>query len=170
MKLIKTERLVLSHTELSDAAFLLDLYNTPKWIKYIGDRDVKTVDDARRYISDHLLPQIDKLGYGNYIIRHDAKPVGVCGLYDRKGLEGVDLGFALHPNYEGQGFATEAARALMKLAWDHLSLASLSAITLEVNMPSRKVLQKLGFTFIKKVTFEKEAEELLLYRVSAKKI
>jgi len=169
MKVLETERIILHHTELSDAPFLFELYNTPKWIKFIGDRNIRSVYDAKQYIVDHLRPQIEESGYGNYIIRYQDKPIGVCGLYNRKGLEGVDLGFALHPSYEGRGFATESSKALMAVAWDDLSLESISAITLEVNVSSRKVLQKLGFTYIKKISCEEDSEELLLYRAWAKK-
>ncbi len=169
MQKIQTERLELCHTELSDALFLLELYNTPKWIQYIGDRQIRSVDDARRYIQDHLRPQIEEYSYGNYIVRHQGQAVGVCGLYNREGLEGVDLGFALHPDFEGRGFASEAGQALMSFAWDGLSMDSISAITLEVNVSSKKVLDRLGFQYVRKVKLEKRSQELLLYRAYAKK-
>ncbi len=168
MRLLTTDRLELKHTEITDALFLLELYNTPKWIQYIGDRHIKTVDDASQYIKERLLPQIEKSGFGNYIIRYEGKPVGVCGLYDRPELEGVDLGFALHPDYEGRGFAIESARALMAMAWEEYSFDKISAITLEVNTSSIQVLQKLGFSFLKKVRFQEDAEELLLYEALSK--
>lgn len=95
-RIFETERLILKPTSEEDAAFIFELLNTPKWIKYIGDRNIKTIENARDYIEAKILPQLKRLGYSNYtlISKLDNCKIGTCGLYDRDGLIGVDIGFA----------------------------------------------------------------------------
>lgn len=95
-KFLKTERLIIIPTSIEDPEFILELVNTPKWLKYIGDRNIKTIESAKEYIQDKILPQLEKLGFSNYTImrKSDKIKMGTCGLYDRPGLEGVDLWFA----------------------------------------------------------------------------
>src|SRR5690606_16395207 len=98
----ETERLILQPTSEDDAAFIYKLVNSPKWLANIGDRNVKSVAEAKTYIKDRITPQLEKLGYGNYTLirKVDNIKIGSCGLYDREGLEGIDIGFALLPDYE----------------------------------------------------------------------
>ena len=100
----ETERLILRPSGLEDAELVLELLNMPKWLKFIGDRNVKTLEEAQEYIKTRMLPQLERLGYSNYtmITKSDRSQIGTCGLYDREGLEGIDIGFALLPKYEGQ--------------------------------------------------------------------
>ena len=81
----KTERLLLAPTSIDDAPLFLALLNTPKWIEFIGDRNVKTIEDAQKYLSDRVLPQYERLGFGNYTVslQTDGTKIGCCGLYDR---------------------------------------------------------------------------------------
>jgi len=163
MKELVTDRLKLRHTTLADAAFLVELYNTPKWIQNIGDRNIHTTESAASYITDNLRPQLDRLGYGNYVISHQEKRVGVCGLYDREGLAGIDLGFALLPDYEGFGYAYEASLALIDMAWKIYGLSSLSAITLSTNTSSVSLLTKLGFSFLEHIRLSEDGDEVMHY-------
>ena len=144
---ISTERLILKPVQKEDAPFILELLNTPKWLKYIGDRNVHTTEEASQYISEKMLPQFERLGFGNYVVirKQDNIPVGTCGLYDREGLDGVDLGFAFLPEYENQGFGFEAATALKEKAMTEFGLSKLVAITLIENTNSQRLLYKLGF-------------------------
>lgn len=145
----ETERLYLQLTTFDDAAFIVQLLNTPKWLRFIGDRNVDDLESAKVYIQNRVLGQYDRLGYASYTLvrKSDGQKLGCCGLYDREGLEGIDLGFALLPAFEGQGYGGEAARRLVKAAFTEIGLPVLCAITKEDNAASQTLLTKLGFQF-----------------------
>jgi RimJ/RimL family protein N-acetyltransferase len=92
----QTERLLLRETTLDDAAFIFELLNTPKWTQFIGDRNIRNIQDAEAYIQNDILPVIKKNGYGNFTvsIKSDNVQIGCCGLYDREGVDGINIGFA----------------------------------------------------------------------------
>ncbi|MGH1339588.1 MAG: GNAT family N-acetyltransferase [Aureispira sp.] len=163
---IQTTRLELRPTSKEDAAFILELLNTPKWIQNIGDRDVKEIGAAEQYIAERMEPQMKRLGFGNFtLIRiEDGKKVGTCGLYDREGLEGVDIGFALLPAYERMGYGFESAQKLMELAEHEWKLPVVQGITIEANKASQALLEKLGLVFVEHIRLPDDKEELLLYR------
>ena len=167
--IIETERLWLRPTNEDDASFILKLLNTPKWLEFIGDRNVHSLEDAKNYIRKKIAPQYKKLGYGNYTVirKSDNKKLGSCGLYDRPGIEGVDLGFAFLPEYEKKGYAYESASKIMLFAKKHFSLNNLQAITVEANESSQNLLKKLGFQFEKYVQLEDDDEMLLLFKTTA---
>jgi RimJ/RimL family protein N-acetyltransferase len=163
----ETERLLLRPTNQDDAAFILNLFNSPKWLRFIGDRHVRSIGQAESYIAQKIRPQFDRLGYGNYIVIHklDGTKLGSCGLYDRPGLVGIDLGFAFLPEFEGKGFAFEAANRLKQAAAEDFSLTHLSAITMPDNLSSQKLLVKLGFQFQSSFYLPDDSEELWLYEL-----
>ena len=166
-KIFETERLLIKPTLEEDAVFILELLNTPKWIKYIGDRNVKTVASAKEYIKTKMLPQLKKLGYSNYTVirKVDSVKIGTCGIYDRDGIEGVDIGFAFLPKYEKNGYAFESVNQLKNKAFNEFGLPLINAITVKDNLASQKLLEKLGLTFIKKIHIPNDKEELLLYSI-----
>lgn len=166
-KNFETERLILTPTSESDAEFILELLNTPKWLNYIGDRNVKTVEDARNYIIKRMIPQLERLGFSNYtvITKLDQKKIGTCGLYDREGLQGLDIGFAFLPEYENKGFAFEASNRMKEAAFADFGITTISAITALDNTSSQKLLEKLGLELIGKTKLPNEDEELLLYKI-----
>jgi [ribosomal protein S5]-alanine N-acetyltransferase len=166
----ETDRLLLRPTDTGDAAFIFELLNTPKWIEFIGDRNVRSEEDARNYISGKMLPQLERLGFSNYTVlrKEDSVKLGVCGIYDRQGLEGFDLGFAFLPRYEGYGYAFEAASRLVKAAADDFEIKGLKAITTKTNISSQKLLMKLEFEFVKLIRLEGDDEELMLYQKNLK--
>jgi RimJ/RimL family protein N-acetyltransferase len=166
-KIFETERLILKPTSEKDAEFILELINTPKWIKYVGDRNVKSVQSAREYIETKMLPQLKRLGYGNYTLirKTDHCKVGTCGLYDREGFDGVDIGFSLLPEYERKGYAFEAAYHLMKVAFNELGLSEVNGITTKDNIASQNILEKLGMTIKGKTKLPDDHEELLFYQL-----
>lgn len=161
----ETERLILKPTSLEDAEFILQLLNTPKWIQNIGNRNVYTIKEAQTYIREKMLPQLESLGYSNFtmILKKDGTKIGSCGLYNREGLEGVDIGFALLPEFEKQGYALEGAQKIMDLAIDEFQLTKVSGITTKDNTASQQLLEKLGLTFIKSMRLPNDPEELFLY-------
>ena len=171
LKTFETKRLILRLTTEEDAALIFQLLNTPKWKEFIGDRNVNNTTDAADYIRDKLKPQIERLGYGNYTIirKVDGEKIGTCGLYSREGFEGVDIGFALLPDFENLGYAYEAAQKLKDAAFEEFHLTELSGITVKKNITSQRLLKKLGLTFEKVIEFPNATEEVHLYKLSSGK-
>ena len=166
-KTFETDRLLLKPTALKDAEFYFRLFNTPKWLQFIGDRGIRTVADAEKYIRIRMFPQLKRLGFCSYTLfrKVDMEKIGSCGLYEREGLEGVDIGFAFLPEYEKQGFAFEAANRLKQAAFEDFRLPFLNGITLAENLNSQRLLEKLGLKYRSKVKLPDDDEELLLYRL-----
>ena len=164
----ETERLIIRPTLEKDVEFIFKLLNTQKWIKYIGDRNIKTIEDARNHIKIKMLPQLKKLGYSSFtlITKENNQKIGVCGLYDREGLEGVDLGFALLPNFEKKGFSFEAANRIKKAAFNEFGIDTLQAITTEDNIASQKLLKKLGFNPAGTTILPNQNIELLVFKIN----
>ncbi|MBV5315522.1 MAG: GNAT family N-acetyltransferase [Prolixibacteraceae bacterium] len=163
----ETERLLLRPTSIGDAEFILELFNTPDWLKYIGNRNVLSVESAREYIKCKMLPQMEQLGFGNYTVirKSDQVSMGICGLYDREGLEGLDIGFAFLPEYRGNGYAFESANKLKQVVFHDFGITEIVAITTKDNMASQKLLEKLGLTFTGTTKIPNDDEELLLYKI-----
>ena len=126
---------------------------------------MKSVEEAKAYIKDRMTPQLEKLGYGNYTLirKLDNTKIGTYGLYDREGLEGIDIGFALLPAYENMGFGFESASKLKDVGINVFNIKLISAITTKENIASQKLIEKLGLKFIKIVKIPNDEEELLLY-------
>lgn len=163
----ETERLLLRPTAEADAEFVFRLMNTPKWLQYIGDRNIGSLDDARVYIQNRMLPQLQRLGFSNYTVvrKSDGQKLGSCGLYDREGVEGIDIGFAFFPEFEGQGYGFEAASRIKQAAFGEFGLGLLSAITNKDNMASQKLLEKLGLKRVGAITLPGSEEAVYLYRL-----
>jgi ribosomal-protein-alanine N-acetyltransferase len=164
-KAFETERLILRPTRIGDAGFMYELLNSPNWLKYIGDRKVYSIEAAQKYITEKILPQLERLGYANYTVirKLDNNKIGTCGLYDREGMEGIDIGFAFLPEYEKQGYAFEAANKVKQVGIEEFNIIEIKAITSKKNLASQKLLKKLGLTFAKHFTLPDDDEELLLY-------
>ncbi len=167
-KTFKTQRLLLRPTALEDAAFIFELLNTPKWLQFIGDRKVRSIKAAREYIRERMLPQQERLGFSNYTVlrNEDGVKLGTCGLYDRPGIEGIDIGFAFLPEHEKKGYAFEASSELMRAAREDLGLTQINAITDKDNFASQKLLEKLGLVFTKTLCLPGEEKEVLFYEKS----
>ena len=164
-KTFETERLIIQPTTELDAAFIFELLNSPKWLKYIGDRNVHTIDDAAIYIKEKMIPQLEKLGFSNNTVirKSDDVKVGTCGLYDREGLEGVDIGFAFLPQYEKKGYAYESVNKLKEAAIFHFNITEIKAITMKENISSQNLLKKIGLQFKEMIKFPEDEEELMLF-------
>lgn len=164
----ETERLILRPTLPEDGEFIYRLLNTPKWLKNIGDRNVYSIEDGRKYVQNKMTPQLERLGFSNYTVikKVDGQKIGTCGLYDREGLDGVDIGFAFLPEFEKKGFAFEASLCLKNAAFEEFGLDRINAITLKTNLDSQKLLERLGLKFKELITLPGENEELMLYSVS----
>jgi RimJ/RimL family protein N-acetyltransferase len=169
-KTFETERLFLRPCLVEDAAFIYELVNSPNWLKYIGDRNIKSHNDAEKHIKAKMYSQIERLGFGNYTVirKKDGAKMGTCGLHDRDGLKGIDIGFAFLPEYEGKGYAFEAAERLKIAAFEDFLLDEIIAITLPDNLPSKKLLEKIGLSFSQMIKLPNDSTDLMLYRLKRK--
>jgi RimJ/RimL family protein N-acetyltransferase len=165
MIVCETTRLNLRQLQLSDASFVLELVNEPAWLRFIGDRGVKTLKDARRYLQDGPLASYEHFGFGLYAVelRADAIPIGMCGLLKRETLEDIDIGFALLERHWGRGYALESAAAVMELAKDRFALKRVVAITTTDNRSSAALLEKIGMHFDRMIRMPNDDEELRLF-------
>lgn len=165
MIIIETERLTLRQATIKDAPFILKLLNDPFWIKFIGDRGVRTVADAEKYLLDRILGDYEKLGFGMYIVvsKKDQIPIGNCGLIKRDFLDEVDIGFAFLADYTGQGYGFEAANAIMDYAKNHLHIKKIAAIVDEDNTRSIHLLNKLGLHYEKTIAYDGGSDMVALY-------
>jgi RimJ/RimL family protein N-acetyltransferase len=162
---LETERLIIRKFDLEDAGFIVALLNSPGWLEYIGDRQVRNEDEARAYLSNGPIQSYQTNGFGlsMVMLKEGNIPIGACGLLKREYLEHPDIGFAFLPAYTGQGYGFESADAVMNYAKNDLKLSRLFAFTIPQNKPSIKLLEKMGFQFDKKFMIPGEEEELLLF-------
>ncbi|GAB3763525.1 GNAT family N-acetyltransferase [Spirosoma pomorum] len=163
MIILETERLVLRQFTPDDAPFMLALLNSPPWLRFIGDRGVRTLEDARQYIQSEPLKSYAEFGFGGYLVllKKDDRPIGLCGLFKRDTLPDVDLGFAFLPGYEGRGYGYEVSSALLDYAQTQLKLERITAFCDPENQASIRLIEKLGLRFEKRIQFNGEAS--LLY-------
>ena len=169
MKIFETDRLVLRRLTLDDAAFVLELVNEPAWLQFIGDRGVRTLDDARTYLTNGPLAMYAQRGFGLFAVerKSDRALLGICGLLKRDTLDDVDLGFAFLERFRGQGYAREAAAATLAHGQRAFALDRIVAITALENPRSIQLLEKLGFVFERVIRHAPDAPESRLFGWSA---
>jgi ribosomal-protein-alanine N-acetyltransferase len=160
---LQTERLTLRCLEAADAPFMLALLNDPAWIRYIGDRGVRTVEAARAYLEERMISMYARLGFGLWMVevRGDPRPAGICGLVKRDTLPEVDLGFAFMPEFRGRGYAFESALAVREHATGALGLQRLLAITSPANADSIRLLERLGFAHERDMTWAGDEKDVV---------
>ncbi|PTM06862.1 MAG: RimJ/RimL family protein N-acetyltransferase [Bacteroidetes bacterium] len=166
MLITETQRLFILKVTLKDAPFFVELMNTPSWLKYIGDRHIKTVEDAENNLKNGILKSYQESGYGFYKVVQKSAPekaMGIAGLVKRKELEHTDIGFGFLPEFESKGYGYEASEAIMKLAKDRFKLKTVLAITNPENKSSIHLLEKLGLSYQKRIKPFDDNEELLLF-------
>lgn len=168
MNVAETQRLRVRWLNADDAAFILELVNEPSWIRYIGEKGVKTPQDARRYIEDGPVAMYKREGFGLYMVelKDSGDPIGICGLIKRETLKDVDIGFAFLPGFWRKGYALESAAAVMRYGSTTLGLRRIVAILSQDNVRSSNLLEKLGFHFEGTVKLRPDDEELKLYAVT----
>lgn len=165
MRVVDTERLTLRPLSEADAEFMVGLLNEPSFLQFIGDRGVRTLEDARAHIRSGPMASYEKFGFGLLLVvrKADKAPIGICGLLKRDVLPDVDLGFALLPAFWRQGYALEAASAMIAHGRADLGLTRIVAITQPGNPGSIRVLEKLGLRFERMVRMPGESAEIRLY-------
>ncbi|MDX6558650.1 MAG: hypothetical protein QOF72_1699 [Blastocatellia bacterium] len=165
MMILETDRLQLRMLTADDAGFVLRLLNEPSFIQNIGDRGVRTIDDAQAYIQKGPLASYEKFGFGLWLIeiKSEGTPIGICGLLKRDVLEDVDIGYALLPEFCSQGYALESASAVLLYASKKLGLKRVVAVTNADNKNSIRLLEKMGFKYERMVRLSEGASEIKLF-------
>jgi [ribosomal protein S5]-alanine N-acetyltransferase len=166
MHVLETERLTLRRLTTDDAPFILELLNDPAFLRFIGDKGVRTLEDARQYILQGPMLSYETLGFGLYLVtlKSASIPIGICGLIKRDVLEDVDIGFAFLPDYRASGYGFEAALAVRDYGMKVLGLKRILAITNPDNAGSIRVLEKIGLKFDRMIRLTPESPEIRLYR------
>ena len=162
---METARLTLRAFTQGDAGFIVELLNNPGWLRFIGDRKVRTIDDAQTYLRNGPIAHAAKHGFalGAVQRKSDGALVGMCGLIRRESLDDVDLGYAFLPAYRGQGYAREAAAAWLACGFERHGLKRIVAITAVDNAASGKVLEAIGMRFERRLRVPGNDEDSLLY-------
>ncbi|HEU4768599.1 MAG TPA: GNAT family N-acetyltransferase [Pyrinomonadaceae bacterium] len=166
MTVLETERLILRRLTMGDAAFILKLLNEPSFLRYIGDKNVRTLEDARNYILTGPVASYKQHGFGLYMLelKQPKTLIGMCGLIKREGLPDPDIGFALIPDFWNKGLAFEASAALLNDAQERLKLPRILAITSLDTESSIKLLERLGLTFQDVIRLSPEREQVKLFK------
>lgn len=162
MEILSTERLVISKITLNEASFIRELMNDKDWIQNIGDRGVRTLEDAEAYIKDKFFTSYEKYGYGFYVIslKSTTDRIGTVGLIDREGIEGIEIGYGMLPAFRGKGYALEAAQAIFSYAQNTLGIEKIVAIVNPNNKGSIRLLEKLGLRYEKMVRLPEETKDI----------
>ncbi|MBC5775307.1 GNAT family N-acetyltransferase [Pontibacter sp. KCTC 32443] len=163
--ILETDRLKLREFTPDDTEFILELLNSPGWLQYIGDRNIKTEEQAKNYLLNGPIKSYRENGYGLWLVekKDDLKAIGMCGIINRDTLDNPDIGFAFLPEHNGKGYAFEVASATMAYAKEVLKLPTIAAITVPDNQRSIKLLEKIGLQYVKTFCLANSQEELLLY-------
>jgi len=170
MSILRTERLLLRKLDLHDAGFILELSNETAFIRFIGDKGVRTLADAREYLLKGPIASYERWGFGLYSTcipggsaATHGTAIGICGLVKRDSLPDVDLGFAFLSRYRSKGYAVESASAVLHYARTALRLHRIVAITAPDNAGSIAVLEKIGLVFERMIRLGETSPELRLY-------
>ncbi len=167
MQILETERLILRQFSAADAGFILELVNEPSFIQNIGDRGVRTLSDAERYIETGPAASYARNGFGLYLVslKESGESIGMCGLIKRDALKDVDIGYAFLPRFWSQGYATEAVSGVMQYAKHTVELRRVVAVVDPENDGSIRVLEKAGFKYEKMVRLSEDDIELKLFAI-----
>ncbi|MCK9194204.1 MAG: GNAT family N-acetyltransferase [Nevskia sp.] len=162
MNVLETERLQLRRLVVDDAPFIFDLLNQPSWLRYIGDKGIRTLDDARNYIVNGPMAMYQRNGFGLYltVLKEGGAPIGLCGLIKRDTLDDVDIGFAFHPDYWNCGYALEAAAAVLTHGLRDFNLPRVVAIASQDNDSSIRLLEKIGLRFQRRLQLTPDSTEV----------
>lgn len=164
MNVLQTERLSLRKMAPDDAEFIVELLNDSSFLRFIGDKGVRTTEDARQYILTGPMDSYERHGFGLWLVelKGSKTPIGICGLLKRDSLSDVDIGFAVLPQYRSKGYAFESAAAVMDHARNVLGLRRVVAITNEDNTGSIRVLEKIGMSFDRMIRLSDDGPEIRL--------
>jgi len=162
-----TVRLELHRLTLEDVDLMLAVWNDPAFMRHVGDRGIRTQDEARQAMAEGPLKLYEKYGYGPYrvVLRDGGAAIGICGIFRRDGLADADIGFAILPQYCGRGYAFEAAQAVVEFARNDLGLTTLTAIVSPENAASVGLIRKLGLSFERMYRWPDSGDQVAIYRM-----
>jgi RimJ/RimL family protein N-acetyltransferase len=165
--LFETERLTVRRMQQTDADFIFRLFNSPTWLQFLGDRNIRTLEEAGSYLRNVYLRGYADNGFGAWLVarKEGGEAIGLCGLFKRPYLAIPDLGYSLLPEFEGMGYAYEAASGTLSYASNEFARKSLLAIVSEKNTRSVHLLEKLGFLFKEQILPPDEERTLRLYGI-----
>ena len=165
---LQTERLTLRRLTLEDADLMLAVWNDPAFLEHVGDRGIRTLEDAQRTLADGAFRLYEKYGYGPFrvALRDGDRPIGTCGLFRREGFDDPDIGWSVLPEHCGRGFAYEAAQAVLKFGFDDIGLTRITAFISAENTPSLGLAKKLGLRFEKMARLVGDDEDVCLYSMA----
>lgn len=168
-KVMETDRLILRRLNTDDAPFILELVNDPDWLRYIGDKGVRNLDDARAYIENGPMAMYARVGFGLFRVELKAggTPIGMCGLIKRETLPDIDVGFAFLPQFRANGYGREAARATLDYGRNVVGLKRIIAITSPDNDASGRLLEAVGLRFERSFDISAEDRNVRLYAWTA---
>jgi len=163
--IVETPRLNIRELTVDDAEFIFGLVNEPSFLENIGDKGVRTLEDARQFILEGPWASHRERGYGQFLVelKEGGEAIGVCGLLYREALEVSDIGCAFLPEYWRQGIAYEAACAVMEYGRSTLGIEKIVGLTSEENVASIKALEKLGMSFERMVKMSDDDPGTALY-------
>ena len=163
--MLETERLYIRKLTTDDAPFFFELVNDDDWIRFIGDRNVKTISDAEDYIKNRIMASYEQSGFGFYLVLEKSSnaPLGISGFVKREQLEHADVGFAFLPIGRGKGYAYESTKALMDYGKKEFQFTTILAIANNDNKRSHLLLEKIGLKFKEHIQLYEEDEEISLF-------
>ena len=163
--ILETQRLSVREMLPEDAPFFFELANDDDWKRFIGDRNIHTIQDAENYLTERIIPSYTNSGFGFYLVieKDTETPVGITGFVKRDQLQHVDVGFAFLPIGRGKGYAFESTEAIMQYGYDTLGFSTVMGIANNDNERSHLLLKKLGLKFEKHIKLSQEAEEISLF-------
>lgn len=159
--ILETARLTLRRMTTNDAPFVIELLNEPSYHQNIGDRGIRTLADAGKYITEQFIGSYEKYGFGLYLVKlkNSSTPIGIAGLIKRDSLKNVDIGFAFLSQHHQKGFAVESALGILDYAKNMIGLERVVGITVPHNVASIKVLERIGMKFERNITLPEIGHE-----------
>jgi RimJ/RimL family protein N-acetyltransferase len=167
MNILETERLRLRTIETADAAFYYELVNDPTWLEFIGDKGIRSLEQARAAIVDGPCAMQARCGHSLYVMerKSDGRPLGLCGLIQRDALPEADIGYAIRPEFFGQGYTHEAAVAVLAYARARLGMRRVLGLTAPGNANSISLLLKLGLAYVETRPLPPDDRPTNIYRI-----
>ncbi|MFT5500271.1 MAG: ribosomal-protein-alanine N-acetyltransferase [Woeseiaceae bacterium] len=169
MTVLQTERLILSRLSYDDCEFIYELVNEPVFKRFVGDKQVATLTDAREYLKNGPIGSYERHGFGMFrvSVRDGGEPLGICGLVKREQFADPDLGFAFLRRSWAQGYALESAQVVLEYGKKQLGLSRIIAIADPDNSASVRLIEKLGLEFEGTVRIEGDTSDINLYATEA---
>ncbi len=150
----QTKRLEHRALTVHDAAAFFALNSHPDVMRFTGEPPLRSLEEARESIANY--PDFNTVGYGRWgcVLKETQAVIGFCGLKYLPSLDEVDVGFRFLPQYWGRGFATEACSASITFGFEVLGLRCIIGLVLAENIPSIRVLNKVGMVPNGNITYE----------------